>query len=157
MQIGVKLVAYGVNRPKAILGQKIAQLFPNHAHARKDGGIFPFIAGSGKPQLKIIDNRHEPLEQGTVRIFDGIIALTRGALFVILEICLGPQCQIAKTIQIGLQTNNWIIGSFSICRHASRFVLCRQRWRNLIFFPWFWAGFLHVLRMAITVMSSFCG
>jgi hypothetical protein len=81
----------------------------HHAHAGEHGRVLAFVTRSGQSQLKVVDDADQPLEERVVRVFDRVLALARGAFFLVFEIGLGSQRKIAKAIKIPLQTSDSIL------------------------------------------------
>src|ERR1700732_1700380 len=158
MQIRIEFPGDGVDRLQSIFSQEIVELFENQTHARIDGRAFAFAARGGKAKLKIIDNCDEPLEQRSVGVLDRFFLFACVTLFVILEVGLAAQRQVAKAIKIGLQTGHRILGPGLLYIRRSRAAQFGRRCRSLSCVVRSVFGNLsHVLRMAIRVMSSFCG
>ena len=125
------------------------------------------LAPSGlETEIEIIHDGNQPLQERAVGVLDRFLFLARRPLFVILEIGLAPQSKVAEAIEIRLQTFGAVFFDFS--RRSSRAASGgRHRTCVRIFNPWrgpilLGGGFSdrdssHVLRIAIKVMSSFCG
>jgi hypothetical protein len=109
VQIGIELLALGVDWLEAVVAEKISQLFQNHAHPGVDRGLYSFSLRSGKTKLEIIDNRDEALEERAVGVFDRVFFLARGPLLEVIEIGLAAQSEITEAIEIGLQADKGII------------------------------------------------
>ena len=141
----------------AVLGQEIGELFQDHAHAGKNRRCSRLRrARRTRPSSKLSTIGNEPLEQRAVGVLDRVLFLARGAFFVILEIGLAAQREIAKAIEIGLQT--FAIGSSSAASSVGDVVRrCRPSRLVCLGVLFQLLGFFHVLRIAIKVMSSFCG
>src|SRR6266571_1411537 len=174
VQIRVEFLPHGVDRPKTIIGEKLIQLFEDKIHPGIDGRVFALLAHGVQTKLEVIDDGDESLEERAVRVFDGFLLLTSAPLFVILEIGLTPERQIAEPVKVGLQTGHRVFGfGLRSCGRGGRLLLrdcrafsCRccvwvRRGGLLLLFPLL-AGFgdrnfFHVFRIAIKVTSSFCG
>ena len=140
-------------RPLSV--RKSSSCFRTMLMPEKIGDFSPSPRAAARPSSKLSTIGNEPLEQRAVGVFDRVLFLARSALLVIFEIGLAAQCQIAKTVEIGLQTGHRIVAVD---------LLGRRHWLGLragdclsvcvVFGYW---NFSHVLRMAIKVMSSFCG
>ena len=123
----------------------------------KDRRLLAFAARGGKTELEIIDDGKQPLEQRTVGVFDRVFFLSRSALLVIFEIGLAAQREIAKRSRSACKLAHRIVvrqaamscGGFGTAQAMAVASFVRSCLRLLEFF--------HVLRMAIKVMSSFCG
>src|SRR2546423_7036313 len=109
MQIWVKLFADGFDRLQSIFGQKILELFEDETHSGIDRRLLPSTLCRFQPKLEIVDDGDELLEQALVRVVDRLLLVARAALFVILEVGLTAHRQVAKTIEIGLQTGDRIV------------------------------------------------
>src|SRR5207244_5235235 len=72
--------------------------------------IFALLARGAKPELEIVGDGDQPLEQVAIGIFDGFVFLAGASLLVVLEIGLTAHGQIAEAIEISLQTGNFIFG-----------------------------------------------
>ena len=110
-----------------------------------------------RPSSKLSRIGDKPLEERAVGVFDRLFFLARGAFLEILEVGLAAQGQIAKAIEIGLQAG---VGSSSSRRpsvSAPASDLDRRRRFASGLRGVQLLDFSHVLRMAIKVMSSFCG
>ena len=103
VQVRIELLAGRVDRLESVFGQKIHQLFQDHAHAGKHGRVLAFAPGRFEAELEVIDDGDEPLEERAVGVLDRFLFLARGAFLVILEVGLAAQRQIAKAVEIGLQ------------------------------------------------------
>src|SRR5207244_4354159 len=117
-----------------------------------------------QPELEIIHNRDEPLEQILVCVLDRVVFLSRAPLLVILKVGLAAHGEVAKPIEIGLQTSHWIFGLGLVNRRRDRGRRFGRRCRSFLWvvgfirvFEFGYRNLFHVLRMAIKVMSSFCG
>ena len=120
----------------------------------KIGDFSPSARAAERPSSKLSTIAKQPLEQRAVGVLDRLFFLARGALLVILEIGLAAQGEIAKAIEIRLQTCRRIV----VCRCDVSASSDSTAWLS----PSpsglsFAVRFFHVLRMAIKVMSSFCG
>src|SRR5205807_3535619 len=110
-----------------------------------------FRARGLEPELEVIDDRDQLFEERAVGVFDRLVLLAGGAFFVILEVGLAAQSEIAKTIEIRLQ----IVVFVFLRGNLLRFGLWLGRAALVPRFSD--RNFSHVLRIAIKVMSSFCG
>src|SRR5207244_8969524 len=102
-------------------------------------------------------------------IFDGFVFLAGASLLVVLEIGLTAHGQIAEAIEIGLQPGNFIFGFRFFGWRSNRRLVGNRSCRSsppllglaqlgaFVLFLFGHGNFLHVFRIAITVMSSFCG
>ena len=146
VQIGIEFLPDRFDRLQTMIGEKIVELFQDQAHTGIDRRLLAFAARGFEAELEVVDDRDKFLEQPRVGELDPLFFFAGATLFVILEVGLAAERQIPKAIEIGLHTRHGIIAVFSRSRRR-----CRSCGRVGI------VGFLHVLRMAIKVMSSFCG
>ena len=153
VQIRVELLADRCNRLQSIVRQKIVQLFQHHLHARKNRRLFALAAGGGEAEFEVVDDGHKSIEQRAVRILDRLFLFARGSFFIIIEVRLTAEREIAEAIEIRLQTGNRII----VLRFGFRLVKAHGIDGDLRIVRLFLKFLLHVFRIAIKVMSSFCG
>ena len=149
MQVRIEFSPGRVDRLETAVREKIHELLEHHAHSGKDRRLLAFGARGFQTELEVIDDGDQFLEQRAVGVFDRFLFFAGSALFVILEVGLASEREIAEPIEVRLQT----VGIVLRLRVLSG-------WRSRIFFLRFWfvdRNFSHVLRMAIKVMSSFCG
>ena len=139
--------------------RKSISCFKTMLMPEKIGDFSPSPRAAERPSSKLSTIGNQPLEERAVGVFDRLLFLARSALLVILEIGLAAQGQIAKPIEIRLQTaigsvdRRTAIGSGGARpRSAPGLPGCR----SVLGVFGYW-NFSHVLRMAIKVMSSFCG
>src|SRR5207249_9035839 len=144
-----------------VFRKQIVELFLDENHSGVDRRFFALGFCSCKTKLKIIENCGQSLKQRTIGVFDRLFLFSRRALFIILKISLTAQCQVAETVEIGLQACHWIFGIslLNVGRGWSigwMHLSCRSRpFRFFVLFSD--RNLFHVFRMTIKVMSSFCG
>src|SRR2546423_3205431 len=149
VQVRIEFLAGRVDWLKAALGEKIHELFKDHAHPGKDGRLLALGPRGVETELEVVDNSDQFFEERAVGVLDRFVLLPRRSFFVILEVRLTSKREIAKPIEVRLQTLEIVLRLRGFRGLNSRIFLLRV---------WFsYRNFFHVLRMAIKVMSSFCG
>ena len=145
MQVGIELLTDRIDRLQVVLRQKVLQLFEHQCHSREDRRLFAFAAGSFQSELKVIDNCDQAFEQILVRVLNRFLFLASASLLIVFEIGLAAHSQIAKSIQISLHADHFVL---LVCLRWRR----SRRCRSLLFFArrshWF-------LRVAHDVPDSF--
>src|SRR6266536_1703889 len=103
------LVSCAIAWLQSILGQKIIELFQDERHSGINWRSFASASRGFEAELEIIDNGHESLQQRAVRVLDRVFLFACSALFVILEIGLAAQREIAKPVEVRLQHGHRVI------------------------------------------------
>src|SRR4051812_5001335 len=157
VQIRIERLTDGIDWLQALTDQEIAELFLNESHAGIDRRRFALFACRAKTKVEIVDDRHQLFEQRRVGILDRVVLFAGTTLFVVLEIGLRAQSEIAKSIEVRLHAGHWIfvIDIRGACK-GSRRLSCNGGsviWNFVVSHR----NFFHVLRMAIKVMSSCWG
>src|SRR5581483_4657824 len=146
MQIWIEFFANGLNRLQAAVDQQVLKLFQDQTHPGINRRVLPFRASRFKTELKVIHDGNQFFEQILVGVLDRVLFFPGGTFLEIFEIGLASHGQIAKAVDVGLQTGNRLV---RIGWRRGRVFL-----RRLRVCDW---NFFHVLRIAIKVMSSFWG
>ncbi len=109
VQVRIEFLSLCLDWLQSIFGEEIVELFQYESHPGINGRLFAFPFRCLETKLKIVHNRHQPLEQRAVGVFDRLFFFARRALFVILEVGLASQREVAKPIEVGLQASRRIL------------------------------------------------
>src|SRR4051812_48992247 len=149
VEVRIERLAFGFDRLETVVSQKVVELLQHHGHAGVNRRVFAFSLCGRETELEVVDDRDQALKQRAVRVLDRFLFFALTTLFVIFEVGLTAQREIAEAVEVSLETRQlvlllWLPGDVgSVCH-------------TMFFFVTHW-NFLHVLRITIRVMSSFCG
>ena len=120
VQIRIKFFSLCFNCLQSIFGEEIIELFQHESHPGINRRLFAFASRGFQTKLEIVDDRHQPLQQRSVRIFTRFFFFAGTALFIIFKVGLAAQCKIAKAVEISLQTGHRILCFASLRLGCSR-------------------------------------
>src|SRR5437762_13968670 len=85
VRIWFEFFSLSFNCLQTIFSEEIVELFQHESHPGINRRLFAFASRGFQTKLEIVDDRYQPLQQGSVRIFNRVFFFASTALFIIFK------------------------------------------------------------------------
>ena len=162
MQVGIELLADGIDGLHPLLAQEILQLLLHHRHPDQHRRAFRRTFGLHHAHLEVVHDRQQPFEQGGVGVLHGVVLLALETLAGVFQVGALAQGLVAVPGRVRpgalARVSSTVSDSRAACPgRAGGLALRFGRGRFAVDAGGRVFGSVHSLRITISVMSSFCG